>query len=180
MMRPVARRICTLVALTALAAGCRGDADGQPARSGAEAGLAALASKADMNGAKLNLEGSDATVVVVFASWCGPCRKELAVLSELRETRPNVRIIGLNAYEEFDSFSDEKKLRAFLAENAPWLTVVRDDGTLLKTFGGVPKIPTLFVYDRAGKVVFEFRRNKRPPPDRRELAAAIDSAVKRS
>lgn len=162
-----------------LVAGCKGGDASTPAEAGAEAGLAALAKRTDMNGGKLAV-GGDATVVVVFASWCGPCRKELAALGQLRESRPNVRIIGLNAYEEFESYSDEKKLGKFLAGNAPWLTVVRDDGTLLKRFGGVPKIPTVFVYDRDGKVVHEFRRNKRPPPDKRELAAAIDSATRAS
>jgi thiol-disulfide isomerase/thioredoxin len=171
--------LAILIALAALAA-CSADGNQPRPRSGAEAGLAALSAKKDMRGGRIDLEGSEATVVVVFASWCGPCRKELAALGELRKTRPKVRIIGLNAYEDWDDYSDEQKLRRFLDTNAPWLTVVRDDGTLLRTFGGVPKIPTVFVYDRDGRVVHEFRRNQRPPPDRRELAAAIDSAVERT
>ena len=175
----MSRTLLTGIVLAAAIGGCRGDGGHPPPRSGAEAGLAALASRTDMSGARLALEG-DATVVVVFATWCGPCRKELALLSELRKSRPNLEIIGLNAYEEFENFSDQKKLEAFIAQRAPWLTVVRDDGTLLETFGGVPKIPTLFVYDRHGKVVTEFRRNKRPPPSRQELAEAIDAALARS
>lgn len=159
-------------------AGCHAETDSAPAAT-AEVGLAKLGKRTDMTGARLDLESADAIVVVVFASWCAPCRRELAALSELRAGYPGVTIVGLNAYEEFDDFSDEKKLRAFLAAEVPWLTVVRDDGTLLETFGGVPKIPTLFIFDRDGKLVHEFRRNKRPPPNKQELAAAIDSAVKR-
>jgi thiol-disulfide isomerase/thioredoxin len=172
-------KIPVALALLALAGSCRSDRAAPAGETGAEAGLAALAGRTDMNGSRLDVRG-DATVVVVFASWCAPCRKELAALGELRQSRPNVKIIGLNAYEEFESFSDEKRLAKFLADRAPWLTVVRDDGELLARFGSVPKIPTVFVYDRAGKIVAEFSRNKRPPPDKEELAAAIDSAVKRS
>lgn len=178
----MSRTLITSIALAALAvtAGCERQASSSKARSGAEAGLAALASRTDMRGKALELEGSDATVVVVFATWCGPCRKELALLGDLRKTRPNLKIIGLNAYEEYNNLSDEKRLKTFLADNAPWLEVVRDDGKLLSIFGGVPKIPTMFVYDRDGEIVHEFRRNKRPPPDKRELEAAIDSAIKRT
>ncbi len=118
------------------------------------------------------------TALVVFASWCGPCRGELAALGEIRERFPTLRVIGLNAYEDYGERSDEVRLRTFLDANAPWLTqIVHADPALLRGFGNVPKIPTLFIYDESGEVVAEFRRNKRKPPSHEELEEAIASAV---
>ena len=117
-----------------------------------------------------------ATVVVFFASWCGPCRHELSLLGELQREDPELRVVGLNAYEEWSDISDEARLRKFLADNAPWLQVVRSDQTLLQTFGGVPKVPTLFVFNRAGRMVHSFRRNRRAPPSKGELAQAVAAA----
>ncbi len=118
------------------------------------------------------------TAVVVFASWCGPCRSELATLGELRQKYPTLRVIGINAYETYERRSDKFRLRNFLDANAPWLTqVVHADVALLRGFGNVPNIPTLFVYDKSGGVVAEFRRNKRSPPTHEELEAAIRTAV---
>lgn len=121
-------------------------------------------------------EGARATVMVFFASWCGPCRHELSLLGELQREDPELRIVGLNAYEDWSDFSDEKRLRRFLADNAPWLQVVRSDAAMMKSFGGVPKVPTLFVFDRAGRMVHSFRRNRRAPPSKSELASAVTLA----
>ncbi len=119
------------------------------------------------------------TAFVFFASWCGHCQRELAILGELREQYPELRIIGLNAYEEFRDFSDQERLRAYVAESAPWLTeIVTADETMRGVFGGVPKIPSLFLYDAEGAVKHEFRRKGGPPPSRDVLEAAIRSLVR--
>jgi thiol-disulfide isomerase/thioredoxin len=174
------KRAILIAASMAVFAGCRGGGGEPSPRSPAEAGLVALSERVDLAGAAVDPTAGDATVVIVFASWCGPCRHELTTLGDLRRDRPRVQIIGLNAYEDYEDYSDEERLRRFLAGAAPWLRVVRDDGTLLPRFGGVPKIPTLFIYDRGGRVVREFRRDQRPPPSASELGAAIDEAAERS
>jgi thiol-disulfide isomerase/thioredoxin len=96
------------------------------------------------------------TIVVVFASWCPHCRHELELLEAIREERPTLRIIGLNAYETFSELSDEQQLRGWLAAHAPWLRVAVGDH-LLPAMGGVPKIPTLFLYDARGRLVTSTR-----------------------
>jgi thiol-disulfide isomerase/thioredoxin len=110
----------------------------------------------------------EGTLVIVFASWCRYCRDEIAVLDTLRRERPGLRIIGLNAYESFDELSDETTLRGWLAAHAPWLRVALGD-RLLPRFGGVPKIPTLFLFDRQGKLAKDYRRARRAPPTLDEL-----------
>ena len=143
----------------------------------AQSGFQLVMSSKTLDGQALAPE-SRPTVMVVFASWCGPCRQELATLGALRLQFPTLRVIGINAYEEYAQRSDEERLRAFLDDNAPWMTtIVHGDRALLRGFGNVPNIPTLFVYDDKGGVVAEFRRNKREPPSHDELEAAISSAV---
>lgn len=137
-------------------------------------GYRALVEATDINGSRVGPTADKrATLVVFFATWCHPCRNELAMLGELHARHPDVRIVGVNAYEEWNKLSDEKKLRAFLRDNASWLRVVRADKNLFAAFGGVAKIPTLFVFDKAGKLVKSFRRAKRPPPDRAELERTL-------
>ncbi len=124
------------------------------------------------------LPDSRATALVVFASWCGHCKAELAQLTQLRERYPDLRIIGVNAYEEFQGISNQTKLMTYVAANAPWLTeIVSADAAMLEDFGKIPKIPTLFLYDGQGQVVAEYRRNKRPAPSNEELSAAIEKAM---
>lgn len=96
------------------------------------------------------------------------------MLRELAQQRPGLRVIGVNAYEEFDNLSDEKKLTAFLLETHPWLTVVRADDKLMHNLGGVRKIPSVFVYDRDGAKLKAYRRAKRKPPTKKELAQLLD------
>jgi hypothetical protein len=119
--------------------------------------------------------GRGPLVAVVFASWCRHCRDELALLAEIRAERPGLRIVGLNAYEDWEGASNQEKLAIFLAENAPWLPVVRADDAMLEALGGVPKIPSLFLFSSEGKLVEAYRRQDRQPPGKKELLRRIDS-----
>lgn len=182
-LRPPAALAAVAAALVAALAAC---ATAPAAPSAPPAApptpLAAIDGRATLDGAPARVTGRtdvDATVVVFFATWCQPCRKELGLLGELRARYPRVHVVGLNAYEEWGQLSDQARMRRFLAEAAPWLEVVPQADDLLAAFGGVPKIPTLLVYDRRGQVVVEFRRAVRPPPDLAELDAALAAAVAR-
>jgi thiol-disulfide isomerase/thioredoxin len=117
------------------------------------------------------------TLVFVFATWCEHCRAELAVLEDLRAADARVSIVGLNAWEEFEGKSDEARMRARVQEPAPWLRVVRADRATLAALGGVPKIPSLFLFDADGKRVASFKRDERPPPDLSELLTAVQAAA---
>ena len=81
------------VLLLSLFAGCSAGtekqvASPQPSQRGAlgdaTLGYAQVMASKSIDGAPIT-EDSRATAMVVFASWCGHCRKELAVLAQLRE-----------------------------------------------------------------------------------------------
>ena len=138
----------------------------------------ALADATDIGGSKVGPASAAtvATVVIVFASWCQPCRQELAILGGLRDQHPNARIVGINAYEDYAGRSDHQRLQAFLAESAPWLRVIRANKQLLRAFGGVPKVPSVFVYDRRGVLIHNYDRTRTRPP----TAAELDKAIARA
>jgi thiol-disulfide isomerase/thioredoxin len=141
-------------------------------------GYAAVAASSDLQGKKVGPapESTSATLVVFFASWCHACQDELKMLTDFRHDEPGLRIIGLNAYEDYRDFSDSERLRAYLDANAPWLRVVPANKEMMGAFDGVPKIPTMFLFDREGNLIKEFRRDKRRPPSAEELSAAIAEA----
>lgn len=171
------------LAVTALlATACAGSNASTKPTVPAESGYASVLTAVDMKGARVGPLPADkqATLMVVFASWCGPCRHELATLGELRTKQPKLRIIGLNAYEEWSNRSNIDRLKKFLGESAPWLRVVRADQKMLKRFGGVQKVPTVFVYDGQGRLVSEFRRSMRAPPTLDELEAVVTKALRRN
>ena len=79
------------------------------------------------------------------------------------------RILLVNAYEDFDDRGSGREMRALLdARDIRWPVV---DGTpaLRQKFGNIVKIPAVFVYDRAGRLLASFRRPQRPPPTLAQL-----------
>lgn len=116
-----------------------------------------------------------ATIVVVFASWCGHCKVELAVVGALRSAHPRVRILGVNyrGHEEYDGRGDAQAVRAYVASSAPWLRVVPAGEPLFDALGRPPMVPTLYVYDRAGTLAARYDRRERAMPDAGELGGLL-------
>lgn len=117
-----------------------------------------------------------ATVVVVFASWCGHCRDELAAIDIVRARHRDVRTLGVNyrPHEEYDHLGNAYKVRAYVDANAPWLIVVPADDALFAALGRPPKVPTIYVYDRAGRLVEVYDRRTRAMPTAADLDALLD------
>jgi len=128
-----------------------------------------LAASTDIDGRAIASHDQGLTAVIVFASWCQPCRNEIALLGEIATDHPQLRVIGVNAYEEFADRSDEEKLRAFVAVSAPWMQVVIATDALMDALGKPKKVPTLFVFDSAGQLVASYLRARRAPPTKAEL-----------
>ncbi len=134
-----------------------------------------IAGARDLDGQAIG--GADrATIVVVFASWCGHCRVELDILAELLTQRDDARVVGVNFrhHEEYDGRGDSAAVRAFVAERAPFMRVIPAGPELFAALGRPPRVPTLYVYDAAGALVAAYDPQERPAPGHGELRALLD------
>ncbi len=87
-------------------------------------------------------------VVTFWASWCGPCRRELPVLDALQKSAGNrIHIVAVNVK---DSFQDYRSIRRQMKDSA--LTFTHDSrGTISEGFA-VNSYPNLYVIDQGGTI----------------------------
>ncbi len=101
----------------------------------------------------------EAKVVVVtfFASWCPPCRTEFSHLNDLAAefAAGELEVVAINVFEEWDE-NDEIRMQRFLADTNPSFAVVEGNEAIKQAFGEVQRIPTTFVFDRAGLAAMHF------------------------
>jgi thiol-disulfide isomerase/thioredoxin len=143
---------------------------------GPEAAWPLLAGARDLDGRPLG-DSPVATVVIVFATWCGHCHHELGELATLRGTRDDLRVVGVNfrEHEEYDDRGDSAEVRAYVAREAPWLRVIPGDDALFVALGRPPKIPTLYVYAPDGRLAARYDRRQRAMPGAAELTMLLDA-----
>jgi thiol-disulfide isomerase/thioredoxin len=87
------------------------------------------------------------TVVVFWASWCGPCKKEAPQVVKVAQTYGDrVNILGVNAGEDLGTARRTAK-----AWGMSWPVVSDGDGSLRKRYA-VRGVPLVLILDRAGVV----------------------------
>lgn len=95
------------------------------------------------------------TVLVNFwATWCGPCIKEMPWLAALRDRIGTERfeVLGIATSEP-----DTSVVAGFVAENpVPYPVAFDPDGAVADAFGGVYAMPTSFLVSPDGIVRYRF------------------------
>jgi thiol-disulfide isomerase/thioredoxin len=85
-------------------------------------------------------------LVEFWATWCPPCRGTLAWLGELQRRHAGELVVLAAAIE-----SEEADVRRIRDELALPLRVLMGTPEMARAFGDLSAVPTLFVFDRAGR-----------------------------
>lgn len=108
-----------------------------------------------VDGKSVNWEEFKGKVVLVdfWATWCPPCVRGVPDLIELQKAHGDkgLAIIGVSLD---DSSTPVKK---FLKDKSVNYTVVMGNEEITEKFGGIEAIPTAFLIDRLGKIVWQHR-----------------------
>jgi peroxiredoxin len=106
-------------------------------------------SYADIDGIEHRLSGyiGRDVIVVLWATWCPPCRMEVPHLKELRNTFSEEELAILAISNEA-----EEAVRKFVDENGLNYTVIATQKPLPEPFRQVNGIPASFYIDKEGKI----------------------------
>lgn len=133
----------------------------------------------DRSGKEIALSGLKGKVVYIdiWATWCGPCRKEFPFLKKLEAEyhgNDNMVFMGINV----DVTKDKQKWLDFLdKEQLPGLQVFAGDAAneaLMKPYK-VSGIPRFILVGKDGKLIFA----DAPRPSSDELRTILNSALKK-
>jgi thiol-disulfide isomerase/thioredoxin len=127
-------------------------AQAAPADS-AEAGALPAFTLTDLEGKTLTREDLAGRVVLVefWATWCPPCRPTLAWLGAIKKRHGDRLAVLAIAVE-----SDEADVRALSSELGLPLRWALGTPEVARAFGDVSAVPTLFVFDAAGRAAAAF------------------------
>jgi peroxiredoxin len=111
-----------------------------------------------LSGENLNLteQRGNITVINFWASWCGPCRKEMPILQKLHDkyTDLGVQVWGINVEQENQAGRD------FIKKISVNFPILFDEKNTLSALYQVDAMPTTVVVDRSGQVRYVFRGYK--------------------
>ena len=99
---------------------------------------------AALSGTLAALKGQP-VLLVFFASWCGPCLREIPHLNDLQAHRPDLRLLAL-------STESKDKIQDVIGRYSPGYSVGRDIDRKAYDAYGVASYPTSFLIDGSGIV----------------------------
>jgi thiol-disulfide isomerase/thioredoxin len=115
----------------------------------------------------------DKVVVVNFwATWCGPCKKEIPAFNRVYTKYKDRGVVMLGMLQ--DNQVDDVGLLNFMSDHELTYPVVRANGDILAAFEYPSALPTTFIYDRKGMV----RLAHRGPLEEEQLAAHLEKLLR--
>ncbi len=120
-------------------------------------------------------------LVTFFASWCPPCLSEFAHLNDLREAFADSQlvIVAVNVHEQWDGARPDSMAR-FLETTKPSFKVLKGGPEIRAAFGGIDRIPTVFVFAPSGASAMHFIHHtgaKKTHATLEELSEAVEGAL---
>lgn len=94
-------------------------------------------------------EGKDATLLVFWATWCGPCLMEIPSLIQMHEKYRgrNFRVVAINIDDQ-----EGEKVKSIASNYGINYPVLLGSDETAKQFGGIVALPTSFLVGRDGKI----------------------------
>jgi thiol-disulfide isomerase/thioredoxin len=105
----------------------------------------------DLDGNPVSTAAWKGKVVFVnfWATWCPPCRAEIPILIDLQNRyKDRLQIVGVSVDD-----GDPADVKQFVKEAGINYPIVMADRAIVKEYGGVPALPTLFIVNPDGNVV---------------------------
>jgi thiol-disulfide isomerase/thioredoxin len=134
----------------------------------------------DFYGKEVKLSDYKGTVVVVsfWASWCGPCLKEIPVLEEMQRkvAESELRVISINT-ESRDQY------RKLARRNSDWkMLFAHDSAKEASDLFGVKGLPHMVIIERDGtiKKVHRGYGDGMIPVIAKEIAQALTTGIQKS
>jgi len=111
----------------------------------------------DMNGKKVNVadygKSGKITILSFWATWCIPCKKELANMAELQEDwakKYNTQIVAVS----IDDSRNTTKVKPYVDGQRWEYEVLLDVNQDLKRNLNIPSVPFTILVDSEGKIVY--------------------------
>lgn len=120
-----------------------------------ENGLAKNFNWVDVDGKEYNfkdvINGKKNVLIIFWASWCVPCRKEIPDLKEFYNVyNRDINLVSLSIDEDYDKWK-----KAVDQENMPWLNLsgLPKNKEAIKLSYDIKAVPTLLLLDSNGKII---------------------------
>jgi len=124
------------------------------AREATSAGKTYTDFEIEQNGEKVKLSDfvkpGQYTLVDFWASWCGPCKQEIAIIKQLYEkyNSKGLNVVGVDVWES------QEQAQNYLNENPlPWNVMLTGEGSEITDKYGINGIPCIMLIDPEGKIV---------------------------